>query len=303
MPLLDTLKRLAPADARSLLLELMRDHAGRRSPAGVLAQYEADGTVAPERADARVLHVLDGHALAAADAFEAIELAPVGPLGTNAALGGIDQNNVLSTVRNTEVIADPTAAMALESASRRRRGASLVRLCSLQRVIRLQSFGRTPGFTAHFRLFGLVSAGRGADFEAAEIAEHVRVYQRLLAAVDVACEVQLSDTRIVPVDGPRVKASEDGPSQLVDAPPDGAPRVLHALAAALPEARFDLLRRQGLGYYDGPTLRISAIDREGIAYAIADGGMVDWTQRLLSDRKERLLISGIGLGLLALRFV
>lgn len=303
MPLLDALKRLAPADARSLLLELMRDHAGRRSPASVLAQYEAGGTVAPERADARQLHLLDGHALAAANAFEAIELAPIGPLGTSAALGGIDQNNVLSTVRNTEVLADPTAAMALERASRRRRGEPLVRLCSLQRVVRLQAFGRMPGFTPHFRLFGLVSAGRGADFDAAEIAEHVREYQRLLAAVDVACEVHLSDTRIVPADGPSVKATEAGPSQLVDGPPDGAPRVLHALAAALPEARFDVLRRQGLGYYDGATLRVSATDREGITYAIADGGMVGWTQRLLSDRKERLLISGIGLGLLAQRFL
>ena len=28
--------------------------------------------------------------------------------------------------------------------------------------------------------------------------------------------------------------------------------------------------------------------------SLVDGGFVDWTQRLLSDRKERLLISGIG---------
>ena len=28
---------------------------------------------------------------------------------------------------------------------------------------------------------------------------------------------------------------------------------------------------------------------------VADGGFVDWTQRLLSDRKERCLISGVGI--------
>lgn len=28
---------------------------------------------------------------------------------------------------------------------------------------------------------------------------------------------------------------------------------------------------------------------------IADGGWVDWTQKLLENRKERLLISGVGL--------
>jgi hypothetical protein len=27
---------------------------------------------------------------------------------------------------------------------------------------------------------------------------------------------------------------------------------------------------------------------------LADGGAVDWTQKLLSDAKERLVISGIG---------
>ena len=31
---------------------------------------------------------------------------------------------------------------------------------------------------------------------------------------------------------------------------------------------------------------------------IADGGFVDWTQQLLGNRKERLLISGFGMGLI-----
>ncbi len=31
---------------------------------------------------------------------------------------------------------------------------------------------------------------------------------------------------------------------------------------------------------------------------MADGGMPGWTQRLLADRKERLCVSGIGLGAL-----
>lgn len=31
---------------------------------------------------------------------------------------------------------------------------------------------------------------------------------------------------------------------------------------------------------------------------IADGGFTDWTQQLLNNKKERLLISGFGLSLL-----
>ena len=34
-------------------------------------------------------------------------------------------------------------------------------------------------------------------------------------------------------------------------------------------------------------------------YELVEGGFVDWSARLLGDRKERLLISGIGLELLA----
>ena len=40
--------------------------------------------------------------------------------------------------------------------------------------------------------------------------------------------------------------------------------------------------------------RVSVAGRE-----LVEGGFVDWTQRLLGDRKERLLVSGIGLDLLS----
>jgi hypothetical protein len=288
----EALAALAPSELRSLLLEVTRAHA-QRSPADVLAQYERDRTVLPEPTDARTLHALRGRALDAAADFEALELAPVAPLATNAALGGIDQNNVLSTTRNSEVLADPTSALALECAVRRRRGGPTVRLCALQRVIRMQAIEDKPGLTPHFLLLALVSAGRGPSFARDELVAHVRVYQRLLPEG----RVEFAHTRLTPADGPIVKAMQDGPSELVDTPPADAPGILHELAEALPEARFDLLRRQGLGYYDGPMLRFSAG-----GYALADGGLVDWTQRMLSNRKERLLISGFGLGLMAARF-
>jgi hypothetical protein len=47
-------------------------------------------------------------------------------------------------------------------------------------------------------------------------------------------------------------------------------------------------------YYGGPTFGISVAGTE-----VVEGGFVDWTQRLLGDRKERLLISGVGTELLA----
>ena len=42
------------------------------------------------------------------------------------------------------------------------------------------------------------------------------------------------------------------------------------------------------------TLRISPQAPDGNRYPIVDGGFTDWTARLLGNKKERLLISGIG---------
>ena len=47
-------------------------------------------------------------------------------------------------------------------------------------------------------------------------------------------------------------------------------------------------------YYDATTFGLSLEGTE-----IVEGGLVDWTQTLLGDRKERLVVSGIGIDLLA----
>jgi hypothetical protein len=47
-------------------------------------------------------------------------------------------------------------------------------------------------------------------------------------------------------------------------------------------------------YYSGVRLQMYARDQAGTDYFIVDGGFTNWTQQLLSNRKERLLISGMG---------
>src|SRR5262249_46096649 len=71
---------------------------------------------------------------------------------------------------------------------------------------------------------------------------------------------------------------------------------LDMLAPRFPNAKFltDPSRLEGLGYYQGPTLRIRVRPPNGEHMAIIDGGFTDWTQRILADRKERLLCSAIG---------
>jgi hypothetical protein len=73
-------------------------------------------------------------------------------------------------------------------------------------------------------------------------------------------------------------------------------RVFSPLRRDYPEAafQFDATRLEGMGYYRDLCLRISPLAPDGQRYPIADGGFTDWTARLLQDRKERLLASGIG---------
>jgi hypothetical protein len=73
-------------------------------------------------------------------------------------------------------------------------------------------------------------------------------------------------------------------------------RVVEPLEAGYPEAqiRINLVRLEGLGYYTSYCLRISPTAPDGVRYPVADGGFTNWTARLLEDKKERLLISGIG---------
>ncbi|WP_201022754.1 hypothetical protein, partial [Tepidimonas taiwanensis] len=81
------------------------------------------------------------------------------PLGTCSTVATVDQNRVLSTVRGTEVVSDPTNALAVEAAVRRSVGDRRRRidLAAYQRVVRAQALDG-PGLSAHFGLFALVSS-------------------------------------------------------------------------------------------------------------------------------------------------
>jgi hypothetical protein len=61
----------------------------------------------------------------------------------------------------------------------------------------------------------------------------------------------------------------------------------------------DPSRTHGRGYYPGFCFKLLA-DFGATSSEIGDGGFVDWTQQLLSDRKERLMTSGTSVDRLAL---
>src|ERR1044071_5944543 len=87
--IVDALGALAPTDLQSLLLHVFSAQAARRDPRTLLQRYERDGSLAP----GKPTHAHEALAFSAADGFEAVTLSPVSPLGLNAVLGRIDQNN------------------------------------------------------------------------------------------------------------------------------------------------------------------------------------------------------------------
>ena len=175
--------KLSPTDLQTLLLDLVRSRAARVDPARLVRRWTEDRFVAPAAADPRRLTGLVARAWGLLPAeFVGVELAPVAPLGTCAAMAGVDQNRIVSTLRGSEVVSDPTNVLALEAA-RRRGETDEVHLAAHHRVLRAQRFG--PGAASHFGLFVLVSSGRDRGSQTTELdflGRHLAAWRTLLDA-------------------------------------------------------------------------------------------------------------------------
>jgi hypothetical protein len=293
--LLDTLAdHLSPTDLQSLLLAVYQRRAEKVTPSQLLGRYEQDRFVRPSAVGPQALADFDQLAWSLLpETYTAIDLSPVCPLGTNAAVATVSQNKVITTIRNTEVVADITNVLALECASRRRqllhvdaKSRERVRLCASQRVVRGQVFGGPASF-AHFRLLGLCAAGRDEgsfQFETSSLVEQIAFYLRLLQEA-ARLGYHAHHIRVAVTD-----LEEDQRTQALEE------QVLAPLAASYLDARCELdpKRATGRGYYVGVCFHIYATTAEGVEFELVDGGFTTWTQLLLNNRKERLLISGLG---------
>jgi hypothetical protein len=262
------------ADLHSLLLEVFRRRAAGRTPADLAADWATNRFVRPSSADPRALARFDVLAFAALPPeFEPIELGPVTPLGTSSVLATVHQDKALASIRSVEVLSDATNVLALECAARRRKSPEPVHLAASHRHLRAAQFSGPLSF-AHFRLFALCSAGRdarGAPFHASAVDAHLRFHARVVRAAlgpDVPLRFALTDL------------AADPPRETWLQPHEGV------------EVAFDQARASGRGYYTDVCFKIHA--RHGAEWLeLGDGGAVDWTRKLLSNAKERLVISGI----------
>ncbi|MEL6671043.1 MAG: hypothetical protein AAFR61_02595 [Bacteroidota bacterium] len=270
---------LSLADLNSLLLAVYQKRTKALSPAAVLRNYQLNRLVQPVDVDEADLVDFEQKMKQVLPAFgmETVSFGPVAPLGSCSVVGEVDQNNVLTALRQTEVVSDVTNLLALEIAWRKRAGESGdIHLSASHRHLRTQHYEQA-GFTAHFRVLSLASAGRdrgGGRFELAAMTLHLEAYQHMLTK---GLGLPEEHIRLFI----RSQAETDR----------------YGLAASLqerwPGLAWKAWKREDFSYYQGWQIGLS-LRIGGEWFEVMDGGWVDWTQQYLQNRKERLLISGIG---------
>lgn len=277
---------LPPSAVWSLLLDVMSRRAAARTPSDVLRHWERDGFTRPAAVDQRTLVALDATLLEAAEAFEAVELSPLAPLGACSAIGLGSQNRIVSALRGTEVVADPTNVLALECARRlRAQPDEAVRLATSHRCVRAQEVPKGPGFARHFRIFCLATAGRERKdhaFVAAALVEQIATWLRALARLET-----------------QGYAFPGRSLALLAAP--GREGLAERVAGSLdgvPVSRGVLEHR----YYGGLRFSIFADGAPRGGFPLVDGGVFDWLSKLTSNRRLVFVASGMGSQLAAALF-
>jgi hypothetical protein len=269
----------------TLLLDVMQRRAAERTPADLARQWARDPFVQLSYIDQRTLVALDGHLLAAAHRFEAIELSPLAPLGASSVVGLTSQNKIVSALRGTEVVSDPTNVFALECARRLRADPTqVVRLATCHRCVRAQQAPKLPGYAQHFRIFCLATAGRESQDHAllvSALAEHITTH---LAALDrLEQHGYHFDQRRV-----RILATADR-AALAD-------RI--ATVTGVPAEREPLEH----SYYGGLRFMINVRTRDGVDIPFVDGGTFDWVGKLAANHRLVFVASGMGAQLAAYLF-
>lgn len=260
-----------------MLLGVAEQRAAQRSAALLLQQWEKDRFVCPCYIDQRTLNQLDGHLLEVASAFEALELSPLAPLGSCSAIALASQNKIVSTIRGTEVVSDPTNLLALESARRLRENVKqTIKLTTNHRCVRAQAVPKVAGYAAHFRLFCISSAGherKDQGFLVESLSEHIETQLNALNRLEQH-GYAFADRRIKILTTPERRVLGERIASGV-----GVPVVIEPLTH---------------DYYDGLRFMISARSLSGEHMPLIDGGAFGWLRKLNSNNKLIFVASALG---------
>ena len=129
----------------------------------------------------------------------------------------------------------------------------------------------------------MTSAGRDTgsfNFEQKSLKKHLDFYVQLMGAFS-AFQFTEIEILVLPIEKKLELSVQE---------------ILKKYAENYPDIRFEIdqKRTNGVGYYQTLCFTINATNVKGEKLHLVDGGITDWTQKLMSNKKERLMISAIG---------
>ena len=282
-------EELSGADLNSLLLEVFSRRAQQIAAPELLQQYDKNRFVQPAETNfiqllersLDTLKCLSGHG------FVPMQVSPLSQLGASSVVATVDQDKVVSALRNCEVLSDATNALALyisslKKAQKQQATNTQLKYCTVQRHVRAQPIN-IKGFSPHFTIGCLVSSGMDTgnyEFEQKAIGEHFKALHDVLTSVFNTGTVRF-----------RLQQQAGYPENFI-------PVIITHLHQHFPQWEVTQDAAPGTNnYYKGLQFK-AVISWQHRDFEIADGGLVDWTQQLLNNKKERFFISGFGLELL-----
>jgi len=291
--LIEKLLALPRSDFNSLMLEVFKEQSKSIAPADVLKAFQINRFSVPSEMDPVEYHNFESEILSLARELEIepVLLSPAAPLGSCSAFGCVDQNNVVSALRGVEVLPDPTNMLAIIIAHKLRNkevdNQDSLHFCTTSRVLRANPLPPIKGYYPHFGVFALVSSGKDVGSYICEkkiLMKQLYYYRKLL--------IDKYNARLSIILRKRNGYADN--AGLFDI-------MTELIKNELPDVpiSFDL-EHEDNNYYKGINFKLY-MEKEGEKIEIGDGGFVDWIQKMANNKKERCLISGIGLDRLIMR--
>ncbi len=189
------------------LLPVFEEKTTRMNPSEIRKNYQENPLVGA--IDARKLHEIDNILIQELpENVQLLDISPVVPIGLSSVLTRVSQKTILSTIRNLELLADPTVVLALESVKKQIGNLGRdIHFATSSRMVRLQKFAPGSNMLQHFRGFAISSAGksdRHSQFVFSSIVAQISFWLRSLQKLsslkhyDVRnISVYISDIRIM----------------------------------------------------------------------------------------------------------
>jgi hypothetical protein len=277
----DLTENLSWSELNTLLLELFRKKTKAITPARLLNQFQRNRFTMPSSADAIAIKELELKCLKLASdkGFRPITLSPLTSMGTCSAVGFVDQNNVISALRGTEVVSDATNVFALLIANefKKQKNTALIKYAATHRHVRAQALSN-PAFTAHFSVFCMATGGMDKgnfSFELEQILEHITTHLSIFSN-------EFHKEKFIL----KIFLKEENETFSL--------KLKEALKKITNKLTIEIEKQSNPGdYYKLVQFKFFLV-RDGNEINLSDGGFVDWTQKLIPNKKHRLIISGIG---------